>query len=140
MGYLGDIEDAKEVEFSYEMYVDGEPVSYTHLDVYKRQLVYGIGNSSEAVYYLDIGVAECLVVPDEFSVGYQSLTRLAENLRRFFKSAEGSTVTHTVIRKENLFTEENQMCIRDRCGTCLCHRDRCVRLQKRSQMCIRDSL
>ena len=39
MGYLGDIEDAKEVEFSYEMYVDGElrdsgedePVSYTHL-------------------------------------------------------------------------------------------------------------
>ena len=46
--------------------------------------------------------------PDEFSVGYQSLTRLAENLRRFFKSAEGSTVTHTVIRKENLFTEENQ--------------------------------
>ena len=24
MGYLGDIEDAKEVEFSYEMYVDGE--------------------------------------------------------------------------------------------------------------------
>ena len=55
-------------------------VSYTHLDVYKRQ----------AVYYLDIGVAECLVVPDEFSVGYQSLTRLAENLRRFFKSAEGS--------------------------------------------------
>lgn len=71
-------------------------------------LVYGIGNSPEAVYYLDTGMAECLVVPDEFSVGYQSLTRLADNLRQFFGNAQDSTVTHTVIRRENLFTEENQ--------------------------------
>ncbi len=71
-------------------------------------LVYGIGNSPEAIYYLDTGVAECLVVPDEFGVGYQSLTQLSENLRHFFQKTESSTVTHTVIRKENLFTEENQ--------------------------------
>ena len=31
------------------------------------------GNSTEAVYYLDTGIAGCLVVPDEFNVGYQSL-------------------------------------------------------------------
>lgn len=71
-------------------------------------LVYGIGNSPEAVYYVDIGRAECLVVPDEFSVGYQSLTQIAENLRRFVQKTRGSTVAHTVIRRENLFTEENQ--------------------------------
>lgn len=71
-------------------------------------LVYGIGNSSEAVYYLDTGMAECLVVPDEFSVGYQSLARLAENLRSFFQKTQDSIVTYTVIRRENLFTEENQ--------------------------------
>ncbi len=71
-------------------------------------LVYGIGNSPEAVYYVDTGRAECLVVPDEFSVGYQSLTQIAENLRNFIQETQGSTVTHTVIRRENLFTEENQ--------------------------------
>ena len=31
-------------------------------------LVYGIGNSTEAVYYLDTGIVGCLVVPDEFNV------------------------------------------------------------------------
>ena len=40
-------------------------------------VVYGIGNSTEAVYYLDTGSVECLVVPDEFNVGYQSLTEMA---------------------------------------------------------------
>ena len=34
-------------------------------------IVYGIGNSTEAVYYLDARWAECLIVPDEFTAGYQ---------------------------------------------------------------------
>ena len=46
-------------------------------------VVYGIGNSTEAVYCLDFGSAECLVVPDEFNVGYQSLTEVAESLGLF---------------------------------------------------------
>lgn len=37
------------------------------------ELLYGIGQSTEAIYYLDKGIAECVVVPDEFNVGYQSL-------------------------------------------------------------------
>ena len=36
------------------------------------ELLYGIGQSTEAIYYLDKGIAECVVVPDEFNVGYQS--------------------------------------------------------------------
>ena len=44
-------------------------------------LVYGIGNSTEAVYYLDTGIAGCLVAPDEFNVGYQSLAEAAGSPR-----------------------------------------------------------
>lgn len=71
-------------------------------------LVYGIGNSTEAVYYLDTGTVECLVVPDEFSAGYQSLTEAAESLEHFFRKMKSRTVSHTVIRREELFTRENQ--------------------------------
>ena len=44
------------------------------------ELLYGIGQSTEAIYYLDKGIAECVVVPDEFNVGYQSLSEVARKL------------------------------------------------------------
>lgn len=71
-------------------------------------IVYGIGNSTEAVYYLDTGSAECLVVPDEFNVGYQSLAEIAKSLGSHFHKAQGQTVSYTVLRRETLFSKENQ--------------------------------
>ena len=71
-------------------------------------LVYGISNSTQAAYYLDIGSVECLVVPDEFSVGYYSLTEAAERLRHFFRGMKSRVVAYTVIRREELFEERNQ--------------------------------
>lgn len=72
-------------------------------------LVYGIGCSTEAVYYLDSGRIECLVVPDEFNTGYQSLGEAAGKLRNFFSyEMKSRTVSHTVLRRSNLFSEENQ--------------------------------
>ncbi len=71
-------------------------------------VLYGIGNSTEAIYYLDTGIAECLVVPDDFNVGYQSLTEVAKSLRHLFHKMEGKTVSYTVIRRDELFTKENQ--------------------------------
>ena len=71
-------------------------------------LVYGIGNSTEAVYYLDTGIVECLVIPDEFSVGYQSLTEVAKNLNHFFHKMKNHTLSYTVLHREELFEKENQ--------------------------------
>ena len=71
-------------------------------------LVYGIGNSTEAVYYLDTGIAGCLVVPDEFNVGYQSLTEAAEILTHYFYKMHDRTVSYTVLRRDTLFSKENQ--------------------------------
>lgn len=71
-------------------------------------LVYGIGHSTEAAYYLDTGAAECIIVPDEFNVGYQSLAEAAGSLGNYFRGMQERTVSHTVLRKEELFTKENQ--------------------------------
>ena len=50
------------------------------------ELLYGIGQSTEAIYYLDKGIAECVVVPDEFNVGYQSLSEVARKLDHYFEN------------------------------------------------------
>ena len=71
-------------------------------------IVYGIGNSTEAAYYLDAGYVECLVVPDEFNVGYQSLTEIAESLGNRLRRSRDITVSYTVIRSDTLFSKENQ--------------------------------
>lgn len=71
-------------------------------------LLYGIGRSTEAVYYLDIGAAECLVVPDEFQIGYQSLTALKKQTEESFKEQKDFGISYTVMRRENLFSRENQ--------------------------------
>lgn len=71
-------------------------------------IVYGIGNSTEAVYYLDTGRVQCLVVPDEFNVGYQSLEEMSGKLGHIFGKMEDRQTDHTVIRRDTLFTKENQ--------------------------------
>lgn len=71
-------------------------------------LVYGIGNSTEAVYHLDMGTVECLVVPDEFNMGYQSLTQAAKRLSHPFYKMQGMAVNYTVLRREEIFSEKNQ--------------------------------
>ena len=72
------------------------------------ELLYGIGQSTEAIYYLDKGIAECVVVPDEFNVGYQSLSEVARKLDHYFENMKKQTVSYSVLRKETLFSKENQ--------------------------------
>ena len=42
-------------------------------------VLYGIGNSTEAVYYLDAGWAQCLVAPDELTQAMKVLQNLLKN-------------------------------------------------------------
>jgi len=62
----------------------------------------------EAVYYLDTGIVGCLVVPDEFNVGYQSLKEAAESLTHYLHKMQDRMVSYNVIRRDNLFSRENQ--------------------------------
>ncbi len=71
-------------------------------------LVYGIGNSTEAIYFLDNRIVECLIVPDEFSMGYQSLKELVEHCGKRFHKMQSVKVTYYVFRQETLYSEKNQ--------------------------------
>lgn len=70
--------------------------------------VYGIGYSTDAVHALDQGLASALVVPNEFDIGYESLTEAVESLKLFSGKQTGKTVSYTVLRKDTLFLEKNQ--------------------------------
>lgn len=83
----------------------GECAAATDL---KGAVVYGIGNSTEAMYYLDTGIVECVVVPDEFNVGYKSFTEASKKLKRFFYEMRDQMISHTVVRRDTLFIKENQ--------------------------------
>lgn len=71
-------------------------------------VLYGIGNSTEAFYYLDNGFAECLVVPDEFHVGYQGVAVLMDHRHNSDKGTGSTAVSCTTVRRDTLFTEKNQ--------------------------------
>ena len=78
-------------------------------------MIYGIGCSTEAAYYLDTGEAECLLVPDVGDrwykadyMGYESLAELSHALKKMTYCVHGKVLSYTVLRKENLFSEKNQ--------------------------------
>lgn len=71
-------------------------------------LVYGIGNSTEAIYYLDSGWVECVVMPNEFEEGYQSVKELVSKLRERGYTIKNHKTAYTLLTRENLFLKENQ--------------------------------
>ncbi len=71
-------------------------------------VLYGIGHSTQAAYYLDKGIVKCLVVPDEFSMGYQSMSEAADCLEHWFYKPQGRDVPYSVLRRETLFSQKGQ--------------------------------
>ena len=72
-------------------------------------VVDGIGNSTEAIYYLDSGWTEALITPDEFAAGYKSVVGLVDMLRGSRKySVEEKPVSYQLLTRKNLFDEENK--------------------------------
>ena len=63
----------------------------------------------EAFYYLDTGEIQCLVVPDEFNRGYQSVAELSDSLRRFMKKPERNTVSYSTVRERQYFQENQEV-------------------------------
>lgn len=70
--------------------------------------LYGAGCSEKLVYYIDNGTIASMILPDEFSIGYQSLSDLAEKLRNRTSTLEDRVLGYNVVHRDNLFREENQ--------------------------------
>lgn len=68
--------------------------------------VYGEGRSEKAVYYLDKGLIETLVVPNEFYMGYQSVELLAQKISFFTAAVESEEVNFLTVTEENLHDKD----------------------------------
>lgn len=70
--------------------------------------LYGVGCSEKAVYYLDKGIINSLVVPNEYSMGYRSLEAVARQIQYHLSEKERNQIDYRVVNKQNLYEEENQ--------------------------------
>ena len=71
-------------------------------------IVVGTGTSTKSIYYLDSGVVKSLVVPEDYMMGYQSVSVLADYIHRNRFLPLVRTIAHRTIHKDTLFAEENQ--------------------------------
>lgn len=74
----------------------------------KDILVVGTGTSTKAIYYLDSGAVQSIVVPEDFMMGYQSVTDLISFIRRDTFLPQIRNVQYRVIHRDTLFADENQ--------------------------------
>ncbi len=70
--------------------------------------LYGVGCSEKVVYYLDRGLIDTLVVPNEFNLGYQSMQEVVNQLKYHLDRANDSKVDFLVVDQNNLYDKENQ--------------------------------
>ena len=70
--------------------------------------ILGIGTSMKSLYYLDSGIVQSIVVPEDYMMGYQSVSDLAEFIHRNRFLPKVQTIQHRIIHKDTLFAEENQ--------------------------------
>ena len=65
----------------------------------KKIIVIGTGTSTKSIYYLDCGIVQSLVVPEDYMMDYIHRNRFLPLVR---------TIAHRTIHKDTLFAEENQ--------------------------------
>ena len=70
--------------------------------------LYGAGSSKKLIYFVDSGKIDSLIVPDEFSMGYQSMSDLSIKLQNRTSPLSDKEVGFRVVNKDNLFVEDNQ--------------------------------
>ncbi|MCR4744555.1 MAG: substrate-binding domain-containing protein [Lachnospiraceae bacterium] len=74
-------------------------------------VIYGVGCSEEAAYYLDNGLIKKLIVPDEFDMGYQSALSIAKRVSYITEAEKHIETVYKVIDAESLYSPENEMLI-----------------------------
>ena len=70
--------------------------------------IFGEGTSIKAVSYLDDGLISSMVVPNEYYMGYQSVSAVKRRLDNKLTPMEDETISFRVVNRENLFDESNQ--------------------------------
>ncbi len=71
-------------------------------------VVVGTGTSMKALYYLDSGAVQSVIVPEDYMMGYQSVSDMADYIHKSRFLPQQRTISFRVINRETLFAEENQ--------------------------------
>lgn len=80
---------------------------------YNGAKIYGVGTSMKSISLLDAGHVQCLVIPDGYGIGYESVLEISHKLTRAFYSVKSHEKEVKVIYKEDLFSDEiERFCIR----------------------------
>lgn len=77
----------------------------------EKPKIYGVGCSDKSIYSLDNGRIAGMIVPNEYTMGYVSLSKVAIHLNDHFTKMQDTTVDYFTITKENLYSTENQKMI-----------------------------
>lgn len=70
--------------------------------------IYGVGTSMKSIALLDYNKIKCLVVPDGYSIGYESVNEIAGKLDRSMYTLKSHEEAIKVIYKDDLFSEETE--------------------------------
>ncbi|MCD7868714.1 MAG: substrate-binding domain-containing protein [Clostridiales bacterium] len=70
--------------------------------------LYGEGRSEKAVYYLDQGLVQTLVVPNEYYMGYESASAISRMLEEHNITSEEIETDFVTVTKEEMYGEEAQ--------------------------------
>ena len=73
---------------------------------YSGAEIYGIGTSIKAFSLLDAGKIQCLIVPDLYEVGYESMNEIAGKLKNSWYQMESHETEIQVVYKKDLFSED----------------------------------
>ena len=73
-----------------------------------ESILYGVGCSPSNISYLDRGVISGMVVPNEFTMGYQSLAQLTEFLKKDIPVMKDIEVGFTCVRTDDVHNPANE--------------------------------
>ena len=73
---------------------------------YNGAKIYGVGTSMKSISLLDGGHVQCLVIPDGYGIGYESVLEISHKLTKAFYSVKSHEKEVKVIYKEDLFSDE----------------------------------
>ncbi len=85
-----------------------EAVCEYALRVGTNPYIFGEGTSIKNVSYLDDGLINSMVVPNEYYMGYQSIVAITRRLDNRLTPMEDQQISYRVVNRENLFDESNQ--------------------------------
>ena len=109
MGDICAVVDAQE-SVDYMVVMDTQALDtlgeHAENGVYKDAKIFGVGTSMKSIALLDAGQVQCLVIPDGYGIGYESVEEIEKELTRTFYTLKSHEKEVKVIYKEDLFSDE----------------------------------